>query len=124
MNRKITGAALSLTAFATLTIAATAIGGPARADDSTPPPKGDGCPAGYQLLSIAELEAISGGHYVLAAHVDSTGNNNGYVCGNDMPPGWQQAHCQVEGPGSPVCELMALGLPSYGFLDDVVPGRF
>jgi hypothetical protein len=91
--------------------------------DSQPPPTKDGCPQGYQLLDVAHLELISNNHYALAAYVDSTGNDNGQVCGNQLPPDRQQAFCNKEGPGSPVCELMALGLPSYGFIDDVIRGQ-
>jgi hypothetical protein len=118
MNRKIAGAALSLTAFASLTIAATATSLPAGAASSQPAPK-TGCPAGYQLLSVAALEAI--GPYVAPREVDSNGNNNGYVCGHQVPPGEAEAICQTHSPVA--CELIALGLPVYGFRDDVVPGR-
>jgi hypothetical protein len=91
--------------------------------DSQPPPTKDGCPQGYQLLYVARLEMISNNNYPLAAHVDSTGNDNGKVCGDPLPPDPQQAFCNKEGPGSPACELMVQGLPSYGFLDDQVPGQ-
>jgi hypothetical protein len=79
----------------------------------------DGCPDGFQLLSVAALEAI--GPYVLPAYVDSHGNHNGYVCGNQLPPAPEVAGCNR---GDPIrCELLALGLPIYNFTDDDVPGQ-
>jgi hypothetical protein len=81
----------------------------------------DGCPDGFQLFSVAGLEAI--GPYALPAIVDRLGNNNGYVCGNEMPPAVATKRCKLEGPGSPACELMQLGLPVYNFTDDDVPGQ-
>jgi hypothetical protein len=121
MNRKIAGAALGLTAFATLSIAATATGLPAGAANS-PPPSNLGCPAGYQLLSVAALEAI--GPYVAPREVDSNGNNDGYVCGHAVPLGEAEAICKND-KGPVACELLAFDppLPVYGFRDDVVAGR-
>jgi hypothetical protein len=120
MKQKIAGVALSLTAFATLTIAATATSGPAGAANS-PPPSNTGCAAGYQLLSVAALEAV--GPYVAAREVDSHGNNNGYVCGHAVPLGEAEAICKNHSPVA--CELLAHNppLPVYGFRDDVVLGR-
>jgi hypothetical protein len=82
-----------------------------------------GCPNGYQLLNLDYMETISDGHYVLAAHVDSTGNNDGYVCGNQMPPSVAADRCKHEGPDSPPCYLIEHGLPVYIFLDNVNPGH-
>jgi hypothetical protein len=118
MSRKIVGAALSLTAFATLTIAATA--GPAGTANS-PPPSNIGCPAGYQLLSETDLEAT--GPYASPREIDSSGNNNGYVCGHAVPLGEAEAICKNHTPIA--CELLVHNppLPVYGFRDDVVTGR-
>jgi hypothetical protein len=120
MNRRIAGAALSLTAFATLTIAATATGGPAGAANS-PPLTNTGCPAGYQLLSVAALEAT--GPYAAPGEVDSSGNNDGYVCGHAVPLGEAEAICKNQSPVA--CELLSHNppLPVYGFRDNVLPGR-
>ncbi len=42
-----------------------------------------GCPAGYERLAVASLEAQ--GPHILPRLVDTEGNNNGYVCGLVLP---------------------------------------
>jgi hypothetical protein len=80
----------------------------------------DGCPDGFQLFS---LDHFTGTPYVLPAIVDHLGNNNRYVCGNEMPPAVATKRCKLEGPGTPACQLIQLGLPVYNFTDDDVPGQ-
>jgi hypothetical protein len=43
-------------------------------------PSDTGCPAAYQLLSVADLEAQSP-NYRLPHRLDEAGNQDGYVCG-------------------------------------------
>jgi hypothetical protein len=77
------------------------------------------CPAGFQRLSVTYLESI--GPYIGPAYVDQRGNNNGYVCGLQLPTGREQADCQSG--GMIACQLIQLGLPIYNFTDDDVPAN-
>lgn len=71
----------------------------------------NGCPAGYQLLSVSVLTAEG---YVVAGQVDSPtsgvlsfgqpGNGDGSVCGVQL--------------GN---QLTSFGLPYYNFIDDQLP---
>jgi hypothetical protein len=81
----------------------------------------DSCPNGFQLFSVAGLEAL--GPYGLPRIVDNLGNKNGNVCGNEMPPAVATKRCKLEGPGSDSCGLLQSGLPVYNFTDDDVPGQ-
>jgi hypothetical protein len=89
---------------------------PARADVSQTP-VATACPAGYELLSVASLEAA--GPYLAPRYFDTAGNNNGYVCGNALPFSVRDAHCRSGGGNS--CNLAQLGLPIYLFIDDQNP---
>ena len=77
------------------------------------------CPAAFQRLSVAYMESV--GPYIVPAYVDQHGNNNGYVCGLQLPPSREQADCQTG--GTIACELIQLGLPLYNFTDDDVPSK-
>jgi hypothetical protein len=90
--------------------------GTARADVSQTP-VATACPAGYELLSVASLEAA--GPYILPRRVDTAGNNNGYVCGLALPDSVRDARCMAFGGNS--CNLAQLGLPIYLFVDDDNP---
>jgi len=90
--------------------------GTARADVSQTP-VATACPAGYQHLSVASLEAA--GPYHVPRLVDTGGNNDGYVCGLAQPDSVRDAFCKQ---GSVVaCLLAQLGLPHYVFKDDDNP---
>src|SRR6478752_3576308 len=80
-------------------------------------PIATGCPAGYQHLSVAALEAA--GPYYLPRRVDTAGNNNGYVCGLAQPESVRDAFCRQG--GLVACLLAQLGLPHYVFTDDDNP---
>ena len=71
----------------------------------------------YERIEVAALEAQ--GRTPLARRVDTTGNDNGYVCGLAMPNAVRDASCMIGG-GNP-CALQALGLPVYNFTDDDNP---
>lgn len=90
--------------------------GTARADISDTPVE-TACPAGYERLSVASLEAA--GPYVLPRRIDTAGNNNGYVCGLARPDSVRDAFCMIGGGNS--CTLAQLGLPIYLFNDDDNP---
>jgi hypothetical protein len=90
--------------------------GTARADVSQTPLV-TSCPAGYQHLSVATLEAA--GPYILPRRVDAAGNDNGSVCGLALPDARRDADCKTG--GSVACVLEQLGLPIYQFTDDDSP---
>jgi hypothetical protein len=90
--------------------------GTARADVAQTP-VATACPAGYELLSVASLEAT--GPYILPRRVDTAGNNNGYVCGLALPDSVRDATCRISGGNA--CNLAQLGLPVYHFIDDDNP---
>ena len=90
--------------------------GTARADVSQTP-VATACPAGYEHLSVASLEAA--GPYILPRRVDTAGNNNGYVCGLALPDSVREVHCKHG--GLVACILAQLGLPLYEFKDDDNP---
>jgi hypothetical protein len=75
------------------------------------------CPAGYERLTVASLEAQ--GPYILPRLIDTAGNNNGYVCGLALPDAVRDAVCRTV--GGPPCALQQLGLPVYDFRDDDNP---
>jgi len=78
----------SAVATGLLAIGSSAFGaGSASAD--TPPE--NGCPAAYQLLSIAWL--TQQGPYMVPGLLDSAGNNDGYVCGKPLNPVVQYNVC-------------------------------
>ena len=105
----------ALIGLAMVAVAALA-GGTARADVAQTP-VATACPAGYELLPVASLEAV--GPYYLPRRVDTAGNNNGYVCGLAQPDGVRDAYCRQ---GAVVaCLLEQLGLPHYVFRDDDSP---
>ncbi len=76
-----------------------------------------GCPAGYERLAVASLEAQ--GPHILPRLVDTEGNNNGYVCGLVLPEAVRDAVCRTF--GGPACALQQLGPPVYNFKDDDNP---
>jgi hypothetical protein len=85
--------------------------------DVSQTPVATGCPAGYDHLSVASLEAA--GPYVLPRLVDTAGNDNGYVCGLAQPDSVRDAFCRQ---GATIaCLLQQLGLPHYVFKDDDSP---
>ena len=90
--------------------------GAARADVSQTP-VATACPAGYQLLSVAALEAA--GPYYVPRLVDTAGNNNGYFCGHAQPDSVRDVDCKHG--GTVACLLAQLGLPHYLFKDDDSP---
>jgi hypothetical protein len=90
--------------------------GTARGDVSQTP-VATACPAGFELLSVAALEAV--GPYKVPRLVDTAGNSDGYVCGNEQPDSVRDAFCRIEGGN--VCLLVELGLPRYLFKDDDSP---
>ncbi len=100
---------------ASLAVAA-ALPGLARADEPQTPVE-TACPAGFELLSVAQLEAT--GPYLLPRRVDTAGNNDGYVCGLERPDGVRDAFCEQGGGNS--CLLRDLGLPIYLFEDNDSP---
>jgi len=75
------------------------------------------CPAGYELFAVADLEAQ--GPYFVPRLVDTTGNDNGYVCGLALPDAVRDARCMIGHVNA--CNLQALGLPIYNFIDDDNP---
>jgi hypothetical protein len=99
------------------TVAASALAvGTARAD-GWDTPVGTGCPAGYEHLAVAALEAT--GPYYRPRQVDAAGNDNGYVCALAQPDSVRDAYCKQ---GAVVaCLLEQLGLPHYVFKDDDSP---
>ena len=101
-----------------LLIAAVAalVGGTARADGAQTPVT-TACPAAYEHLSVASLEAS--GPYILPRLVDTAGNNNGSVCGLALPDSVREVHCKHGGVVA--CILAQLGLPLYEFKDDDNP---
>jgi hypothetical protein len=109
---------LGLTLLAALGAAAALAGGTARADVSQTP-IATGCPAGYQLLNIAELEAIGPYPDSVFGGIDRAGNDNGYICGLPQPEAFVEARCRL-GVGI-ACELEQLGLPHYVLTDDDNP---
>jgi hypothetical protein len=99
-----------------IAVAAALAVGTARADVSQTP-VATACPAGYERLSVASLEAT--GPYVVPRRVDTAGNNNGYVCGLALPDSVRDVHCKHGGVVA--CILAQLGLPLYAFIDDDNP---
>ena len=79
-------------------------------------PVATACPAGFEHLSVASLEAV--GPYYVPRLVD-TGGNNGYVCGLAQPDSVRDAFCKQGGVVA--CLLAQLGLPHYVFKDDDSP---
>jgi hypothetical protein len=90
--------------------------GTARAD-VPPTPGATACPAAFERLSVASLEAL--GPYFLPRRVDAAGNNNGYVCGLARPESVQDAFCNQGAINA--CTLGELGLSIYLFRDDDNP---
>jgi hypothetical protein len=88
----------------------------ARADGSQTP-VATACPAGYENLSVASLEAA--GPYIVPRLVDTAGNRNGYVCGLALPDSVRAVHCKHG--GLVACILAELGLPLYEFKDEDNP---
>jgi hypothetical protein len=92
--------------------------GAAQADVSQTP-NVTGCPAGYELLSIAVLEASGPYPDSVFGGIDRAGNDNGYICGNPQPTAVLTAYCRQ---GAEIaCELEQLGLPHYVLKDDNNP---
>jgi hypothetical protein len=91
------GRALGRIGVVTLIVAAAAIGVDTARPDVSRTPVQTGCPAGFERLSVASLEAA--GPYGLPRLVDGAGNGNGFVCGLALPEGARLAQC---GPACPV----------------------
>lgn len=92
--------------------------GAARADVPETPSV-PGCPTAFDLVSVAALDAQ--GPYKLSHIVDAAGNNDGYVCTRVRPDGYAESDCR--GGGTIACELIALGLPVYHFIDNDNPAQ-
>jgi hypothetical protein len=103
-------AGVLIAAVATLAV------GTSRAD-ATETPLTTACPAGYDLLSVDALEAA--GPYVKPRRIDTSGNNNGYVCGLALPDSVRTASCKLG--SAPACALAAVDLPVYAVKDDDNP---
>jgi hypothetical protein len=105
-------------AAAAATIAATALVTTAAATaTAAETPLTTACPAGYELLAVASLEAQ--GPYLVPRRIDTAGNHNGYVCGRAQPDAVRDAMCMIFGGNA--CNLQALGLPRFLFIDDDNP---
>lgn len=102
--------------LAAATAAAALAAGTARADVSqtTLLP---GCPAAFELKSVAALEAQA--PYKLSRIVDTAGNGDGYVCARPRPDGYAESDCSRG--GTIACLLEQLGLPVYHFVDNDNP---
>jgi hypothetical protein len=74
-------------------------------------PTETGCPAGYQHLSVTDLEARA--PYMAPRAIDMGGNNNGFVCGLPLPAAAAEQAC-----GGP-CPVPVVFL----FRDDDSPAR-
>jgi hypothetical protein len=88
--------------------------GPAQADVSQTP-GATACPAGYDLMTVAEF----GYPYIVPGIVDAAGNQNASVCAKPQPDSVRDKDCKQG--GEIACELQALGLPHYLFKDDASP---
>jgi hypothetical protein len=88
-------------------VAALAVGA-ARADVPQSPSL-PGCPAAFELMSVAALEAQ--GPYKLSRIVDTAGNGDGY------------AESDCTHGGTVACLLEQLGLPVYHFIDNDNPAE-
>ena len=95
-------------------------GGTARAGNSQTP-NATGCPAGYEVLNIAALEASGPYPDSVFGGIDRAGNDNGYICGLPQPMAVLINGCR-EGFELP-CELLAAGLPHYVLKDDDSPAN-
>jgi hypothetical protein len=110
--------ALLVVVAATTAIAIASLGfGTAAHAGATETPLTTACPAGYDLLSVDALEAT--GPYVKPRRIDTSGNNNGYVCGLALPDSVRTASCKLG--SAPACALAALDLPVYAVKDDDNP---
>ena len=103
--------------FALIAAAAAAVAVGTASADVSQTPVTTGCPAGYEHLSVASLEAT--GPYRLPRRLDTAGNNNGFVCGLALPEAVAAAYCRNLEPGA--CNLVQLGLPLYLFDEDDNP---
>ena len=102
-----------LTAALVSALAATAHADPSQTPVVT------GCPAGYEHVSVAALEAA--GPYPAPRVIDRAGNDNGYVCAHAQPDSVRDAFCR-QGHAL-ACLFEQLGLPHYLFKDDDNPAR-
>jgi hypothetical protein len=97
--------ALCTAALAASAVLLTAV--PALAVDT---PLETGCPAGYERMTVAELEAT--GHIPAPARVDAAGNANGSVCARPFADAANEQLCRLA-PGGP-CAVEQI----YLYLDD------
>ncbi len=110
MNRR---AILSLVAAAALALAV-----PASAlADSSQTPVVTGCPAGYDHVAVSSFPA----QYQMPARIDAAGNDNGWICAQQLPEAVVAAYCLNLEPKA--CNLLELGLPLYNFMDDNNPAQ-
>jgi hypothetical protein len=116
MRRHLTGrCALGLAAM-TAAVAASTLG--AGMANALPAQTGDACPSAFTQVSVDAF----GEPYTFTTALDQFGNGNGYICVFPLPDAVRNAYCTA---GRQVaCELEALGLPFYSFLDDgPIPGH-
>ena len=108
-----------LAGLALITAAAALVAvGTARANASQHPAV-TGCPASFEHLSIAALEASGPYPDSVFGGIDRAGNDNGYICGLAQPDAVRDAYCRQ---GAQIaCELEQLGLPHYVLKDDNSP---
>jgi hypothetical protein len=105
--------------LAALAVAVAALATDAARADVTQAPVATGCPTAFELLSVTTLEAE--GPYALPRVVDTAGNGDGYVCARVRSDGYTESDCR--GGGTIACQLIALGLPVYHFIDNDNPGH-
>jgi hypothetical protein len=96
--------------------AVSALTATANADPSQTPVV-TGCPAGYDHVSVAALEAT--GPYPAPRVIDTAGNDNGYVCARAQPDSVRDAFCRQG--FALACLFEQFGLPHYLFKDDDSP---
>ena len=80
-------------------------------------PGATACPAGYNVMSVAVMEAT--GPYYVPRLTDTGGNANGWVCAKPQPDSVRDNDCRHG--GAVACLLQQLGLPHYLFKDDASP---
>jgi hypothetical protein len=102
-----------------LAAAASALAVATASADVSQTPNATGCPAGYELLNVAAIEASGPYPDHAFGGTDRAGNNDGFVCGHAQPVAVQEVYCKL---GIEVqCELEALGLPRYLIKEDDNP---
>ena len=111
---------IGVRALGMLALAGSLLGGlsPSATAESNAPEK-LGCPQGFDLASVVSFTDV--GPYIAPGFIDGAGNGDGWVCAAPRPAGYAQADCDR---GADIaCELIAMGLPLYHFVDNDVPGQ-